>query len=326
MFMQERESSFERVISDHVFLFPGQGNPAIGMGAEVCDVSPVTTAVWDCASDFSGVDVRKLCRRGPMTRLTRTRFQQLAVTTVSVAMFERLREFATIERPVFAGHSAGEYAALYAAGAFDLPTLFKAITARANLMEEMAEASDGVMYVVKGIDRATLQGLLDESGAGAGVQIANDNSPRQQVLSGTASDVKATIAEVQRRGYDVVKLPVNGAWHSVLMAPAVPRLREALRALAVRKPVHPVYMNLSARVEADVDVIVENLCDHLTHTVRWRETMETMLAGGRTRFAEMGAKRMLAHMLASHYPAGAQLDVSCFDDWSAQREPAESVC
>ncbi|HKT99139.1 MAG TPA: ACP S-malonyltransferase [Paraburkholderia sp.] len=326
MFMQERESSFERVISDHVFLFPGQGNPAIGMGAEVCDVSPATTVVWDCASDCSGIDVRKLCRKGPMTRLTRTRFQQLAVTTVSVAMFERLREVVAIERPVFAGHSAGEYAALYAAGAFDMPTLFKAITARANLMEEMAEASDGAMYVVKGIDRSTLQYLLDESGVGESVQVANDNSPRQQVLSGTASDVKAMIAELQRGGYDVVKLPVNGAWHSNLMAPAVPRLREALRGLAVRKPVHPVYMNLSAGVEESVEVIVENLCGHLTQTVRWRETMDAMLSRGRTSFAEMGAKRMLTHMLASHYPAGAQLDVSCFDDWSARCAPAELVC
>ncbi|CAM2167441.1 Malonyl CoA-acyl carrier protein transacylase [Paraburkholderia sacchari] len=326
MFMQERESSFERVISDHVFLFPGQGNPAIGMGGEVCDVSPATTAVWDCASEFSGVDVRKLCRRGPMTKLTRTRFQQLAVTTVSVAMFERLRESVAIERPVFAGHSAGEYAALYAAGAFDMPTLFKAITARANLMEEMAEASDGAMYVVKGIERSALQRLLDESGVGERVQIANDNSPRQQVLSGTASDVKAMIGEVQRGGYDVVKLPVNGAWHSHLMAPAVPRLREALRALPVRKPVHPVYMNLSAAHEEDVDVIVENLCGHLTQTVRWRETMDAMLARGCKRFAELGAKKMLTHMLASHYAVGAQLDVSCFDDWSVQCEPAEPVC
>ncbi len=326
MFMQEHESSFERVIADHVFLFPGQGNPAIGMGAEVCDVSPATIAVWDCASDYSGVDVRKLCRKGPMTRLTRTRFQQLAVTTVSVAMFERLREFMAIERPVFAGHSAGEYAALYAAGAFDMPTLFKAITARANLMEEMAEASDGAMYVVKGIDRSTLERLLDESGMSGSVQIANDNSPRQQVLSGAASDVKAMNVELQRAGYEAIKLPVNGAWHSHLMAPAVPHLREALRALAVRKPRHPVYMNLSAGAEEDVDVIVENLCGHLTQTVRWRETMDTLCARGHTRFTEMGAKRMLTHMLTSHYPAGSQLEVSCFDDWCAQCAPAEPVC
>ena len=326
MFMQEHESLSERVIADHVFLFPGQGNPAIGMGAEVCDVSPATTAVWDCASDYSGIDVRKLCRRGPMTKLTRTRFQQLAVTTVSVAMFERLREFVAIERPVFAGHSAGEYAALYAAGAFDMPALFKAITVRANLMEEMAEASDGAMYVVKGIDRSTLQHRLDESGVGESMQVANDNSPRQQVLSGAASDVKAMIAELQRGGYEVVKLPVNGAWHSNLMAPAVPRLREALSALPVRKPVHPVYMNLSACIETDVNVIVENLCGHLTRTVRWRETMDAMLSRGCTQFAEMGGKRMLTHMLASHYPVGAQLDVSCFDDWSAMCEPAVPVC
>lgn len=312
--MQAYGSSFDRVIRNHVFLFQGQGAPAVGMGAQVRGVSPRSEAVWDCASDISGVDVRKLCQKGPMSRLMQTRFQQLAVTTVSTAMFEKLRESVDIDNAVFAGHSAGEYAALYAAGAFDLETLFKSVVVRATLMQEMAENSDGAMYVIKSIDRATLQRFIDGEAWQGAVQIANDNSPRQQVLSGGAGDLRALTAQLQRNGYSALKLPVNGAWHSDLMAPARSRLHEALKVLPIRTPARPVYMNITAAPVEEVGQIVDNLRDHLTQTVRWRETMEAVYREGYSEFVEVSTRKVLGGMLA-HYEMGDRTKVSCFPDW-----------
>lgn len=312
--MQASGLSSDRVIRNHVFLFQGQGMPAVGMGAEVRGVSPRSEAVWDCASDISGIDVRKLCQKGPMSRLTQTRYQQLAVTTVSVAMFEKLQESVHIENAVFAGHSAGEYAALYAAGAFDLETLFRSIVIRATLMQEMAENSDGAMYVIKSIDRATLQRYIDAQTWHGPVQIANDNSPSQQVLSGNTDDVRALATQLQRDGYGTLKLPVNGAWHSDLMMPVRIRLYEALKVLPIQVPARPIYMNLTAAPVDEVGRIVDNLSDHLTQTVRWRETMEAVYREGYSEFVEMSTRKVMGGMLA-HYEMGDQMKVSCFPDW-----------
>ncbi len=96
-------SAATNVADGWMMIFPGQGSPAIGMGSDVCDVSPGTKAVWDCASDVSGLDVRKLCQKGPMTRLTKTLYQQLAVTTVNAAMLTLLRERTRCWKPVTPG-------------------------------------------------------------------------------------------------------------------------------------------------------------------------------------------------------------------------------
>lgn len=323
--MQACASSGKSPAGGRVLLFPGQGIQAIGMGSEVCDISPATRAVWDCASEVSGLDIRRLCLKGPMTRLTKTRYQQLAVTTVNVAMLAALQEKISIGQAAFLGHSAGEYSALYAAGVFDLETLFRAIDARATIMQAMAEQQAGVMYVVKEIGYQQLHDFIELQGVADLVKIANDNSPRQQVISGGAAAVRSLTHQLGQLGYGLVKLPVNGAWHSHLMADGVEHLRQALDKLHLRIPQRPIYMNRVAALVTDTEEIKNNLALHLTQRVRWRESMEVCYRHGYREFVEIGSKKILGHMLGSHFPHGPQVAISHFHDWFPLRAAAGAV-
>ncbi|WP_431222437.1 ACP S-malonyltransferase [Serratia sp. L9] len=284
-----------------MMIFPGQGSPMIGMGSDVCDISPGTKAVWDCASDVSGLDVRKLCQKGPMTRLTKTVYQQLAVTTVNAAMLTSLRERAPLLETGYAGHSAGEYTALYAAGVMDLETLFRAITLRATIMQNLAEQRKGAMYVVKPYTNDALRELIDNQGQGDVLNVCCDNGHQQQVVGGELSAVKNLINHLARNGVNTIKLGVNGAWHTPLMNEGVAQMRLALADLPFSSPVCPVIMNSSGQAEYGVAQIKENLALHLINTVRWRESMDLWAQMGHRRYLEISNKKILSHLLAEHY-------------------------
>ncbi|KEY57379.1 ACP S-malonyltransferase [Serratia sp. DD3] len=284
-----------------MMIFPGQGSPVIGMGSDVCDISAGTRAVWDCASDVSGLDVRKLCQKGPMTRLTKTVYQQLAVTTVNTAMLTSLREREPVLETGYAGHSAGEYTALYAAGVMDLETLFRAITLRASIMQNLAEQRKGAMYVVKPYSYKALCEHIDNLDLWDVLNVSCDNGRQQQVVGGELTAVKTLINHLTRSGVNTIKLGVNGAWHTPLMSEGVTQMREALASLPFSSPTRPVIMNYSAKVENDVAQIKENLALHLTHTVRWRESMDQWAQMGYCRYLEISNKKTLSHLLAEHY-------------------------
>ncbi|MEB7885478.1 ACP S-malonyltransferase [Serratia fonticola] len=290
-----------QVADGWMMIFPGQGSPAIGMGSDVCDISPGTTAVWDCASDVSGVDVRKLCQKGPMTRLTKTVFQQLAVTTVNVAMLTELRDRCYVLETGYAGHSAGEYTALYAAGVMDMETLFRAITLRASIMQELAEQRKGVMYVVKPYSHDALRNQIENMGLAEVLNVCCDNGHQQQVVGGELTAVKTLVNQLARSGVNTVKLSVNGAWHTPLMADGVAQMRQALADLPFSPPIYPVIMNSSGKAESNVAQIKENLALHLIHTVRWRESMDRWAQMGHRRYLEVSNKKILGHLLAEHY-------------------------
>ncbi|QPT11354.1 ACP S-malonyltransferase [Serratia rubidaea] len=290
-------------------IFPGQGSPTIGMGGDVCDVSPGTRAVWDCASDISGIDMRKLCQKGPMTRLTKTLYQQLAVTTVNTAMLTLLRERHTLPESGYAGHSAGEYSALYAAGVMNLETLFHAVSRRAAIMQQLAEQRKGAMYVVKPYEYAALRRLIDEMQLGDRLNVCCDNGRQQQVVGGEVAVLKTLINQLARQGVTTIKLAVNGAWHTPLMAEGVAQMREALAVLPFSSPSCPVIMNRSGRAEYAIAQIKENLAHHLTDTVRWRDSMDLWSSMGYRRFLEIGNKKMLGHLLHEHYAAESGHDI-----------------
>ncbi|WP_272527833.1 MULTISPECIES: ACP S-malonyltransferase [unclassified Providencia] len=284
-----------------LLLFPGQGNPMIGMGSDVCDVSPSTKTVWDCASDISGFDVRALCKKGPMTKLIKTCFQQIAVTTVNTALLTLLRERSPQVETGYAGHSAGEYSALYAAGVMNMETMFHAISQRANIMQELSEQRKGIMYVVKSQSFSELKALIEEMGLSEQLNVCCDNGHNQQVVGGDVSAMKILTHHLARQRISFVKLTVNGAWHSPLMSEGVERMRVMLTDLPFSSPTSPVIMNCSGKAEHSVAQIKENLALHLTHTVRWRESMDLWSHMGYRHYLEVSSKKMLCHLLDDHY-------------------------
>ena len=280
-----------------ILLFAGQGNPVIGMGSDLWDINTTTKAIWDCASDISGMNLRRLCLKGPMNRLIQTTVQQLAVTAINVTLYtlckERLENLSVVGS---CGHSVGEYSALYAAGAISLETLFGIIHFRASVMHEESLRNKGAMLAVKGMNHGQLQTLIDESGLA--VDISCDNTPRQQVVGGCHTALSDFAAVLMGAGLEPVKLGVSGAWHTRLMKDGVQLMHDYLVGLDIACGQHPVLMNVTAKPETNPSTIKENLALHLTHTVKWTDSLNTFLSMPKlVTFLEVSNKPYLGYML-----------------------------
>ena len=220
-----------------------------------------------------------------------TRFAQPALYCASVALWERAGRPAG---DLYAGHSLGEIAALVAAGSIDALDGLRLAARRGELMQAQAEASPGGMAAVLGDDA-----LAHRIAAEHLLAIANDNAPGQLVLSGPGDAIEAAMADAKAAGARSIRLPIRGAFHSAAMAPAVPRLREALAAITVRAPLAPVISGVTAAPIVDVR---GSLAEALVRPVRWRETLLALQRLGAERFIEVGPGKVLKGLVRRTLP------------------------
>jgi [acyl-carrier-protein] S-malonyltransferase len=256
-------------------LFPGQGSQTPDMRDEVARARPDLLAM---AAAAVGEDPFPRAEEG-------TKFAQPAIFCASLAGWTALG------RPnceYMAGHSLGELAALVAAGNLTEHDGLELVALRGRLMQEAGEdAGDGGMLALLGAGAAEQASALAES---HGLAVANDNSPQQVVLSGARSALPAAAAEAKGLGLRSTELPVTGAFHSPMMASAVPEFKAALE----RVPIKPGAVTvLSAVTAAPFDDVRRRLAEALTMPVRWRETMLAMRELGAERFVEVGPGRVL---------------------------------
>ncbi|HEX8299188.1 MAG TPA: ACP S-malonyltransferase [Rubricoccaceae bacterium] len=278
------------------FLFPGQGSQAPGMGADLFEASPEARAVFDEADAVLGVSLTSLMFGDDAEALKPTEITQPALFTHSLAADAVLR--ARGLRPdVAAGHSLGEWSALAATGAVTFADGLRAVRRRGELM---AQARSGAMSAVLGLDAAALESACREATeAGEGVVVpANYNDPGQIVISGDAEAVARAGALCTAAGAKrVVPLPVSGAFHSPLMAPARDAFAETLDSLTITAPACPVVLNVTAEPTQDPDEIRARLLEQLTAPVRWAQSLERMAALGATRYVEVGTGAVLSGLV-----------------------------
>lgn len=267
------------------------------MGSTVCDQSPATARVWDCASDIAGFDLRRLCMKGPLPKLDKTQYQQVAVTAVNIASLVALRDKAEVGEVAVAGHSVGEFSALYAADVLGLEDVFRGVSARGRIMQALAEEREGGMYAIKGIDRERIAELIGAHELADVIGVANDNSPRQQVISGCKQALKELLPALMRAGFEPVRLPVNGAWHSHLMEPGREAFQAVMDGLSFAEPRLPVFTNQAAGPVSSAALIKRDLVTNLYSTVRWRESVQSLSAHGVRMFLEVGPKKVLGRLL-----------------------------
>jgi [acyl-carrier-protein] S-malonyltransferase len=294
-----------------VLLFSGQGNPLIGMGSELWNINATTIEIWDCASDISGMNLRRLCQKGPMNRLIQTTVQQLAVTAINVTLYSLWRErIENVSIVGSCGHSVGEYSALYAAGAISLETLFSMIHFRAGLMNDESHKNKGSMLVIKEMGYAQLRDMIADSGIA--LDISCDNTPHQQIVGGNNAALRDFAAVLVAAGYEPMKLGVSGAWHTRLMAEGVQPMENFLAGLEIHSPQHEVLMNVTAKPEMTPSRIKENLALHLTHTVRWTDSLDYFLhLPTSVTFLEISNKPYLGSMLNDFSGFDPQRVVHC---------------
>ncbi|BAC90086.1 ACP S-malonyltransferase [Gloeobacter violaceus] len=277
------------------WIFPGQGSQVVGM-ADALSGHPDTAALFERASGILGWSVAAVCA-GPQERLDRTLYTQPALFTVCVALAQRARKQGELGEPALvAGHSLGEYAALWAAAVFDFETGLELVAERARLMDAQQA---GAMSAIVGFDRDKLEKLCAER---PGVVIANDNNPMQVVISGEPERVAEVSAAI--RAKRVIPLAVSGAFHSPLMAPAAAEFAAVL-ARAELHPAHiPVLFNADpTRPVADVASMRELLRRQIDHPVRWRETILRMADSGITELVEIGPGAVLTGLAKRTVPA-----------------------
>jgi [acyl-carrier-protein] S-malonyltransferase len=283
-------------VSQIAYVFPGQGSQEPGMGAPWAN-----TPSWNLverASRASGRDVAGLLLHADADTLRRTDNAQLATFVLACVVHAEVRAALPDPSPVaVAGHSLGEYTALVASGALDYEDGVRLVAARGRAMREACAASPGTMGVVLGLDVDEVQELAARlrEGEGADVWVANLNSSRQAVVSGTPEGVArcgaAALAEGATR---VVDIPVGGPFHSPLMEPARARLAEALDGTVFRPASVPVVANVDGRAHDDPRSWPDLMLDQLTSPVRWLDTVRTLTGDLRADLlAELGPGRVL---------------------------------
>lgn len=276
--------------SDYGFLFPGQGSQQVGMGRDLYDRVPEARAVYDRACEILEFDIRAVSFDGPEDRLRRTRFTQPAILVHSLAALAALPG---LEPAAVAGHSLGEYSALFAAGALDFESVLRLVRRRAELMADEGEKNPGTMAAIIGLEAAKVEELC---AAVEGIVVpANYNEPLQTVISGEVEAVRRAVELAPGHGArKAVLLPVSGAFHSPLLSESAASFAGFLAGFEIRPPRCPVVVNVLGRAVRDPDELRAALARQLISPVRWVETMHSLAGLGITRFLEPGPGRVLA--------------------------------
>ena len=270
-----------------VFMFPGQGSQAIGMGAELFDRYHDMVAEAD---EILGYSIRELCLENPDGMLNRTDYTQPALYIVNVLSFLAKVEDEDMRPDCVIGHSLGEYNALFAAGAFDFVTGLKLVQKRGALMNG---ATGGGMAAILGMDGDAVARALEDLGADS-IDVANFNSPRQTVLSGIKADVEKFAPLMKEKGAKrVVILPVSGAFHSRYMKPAADEFEAFLAGFSFGGLKVTCIANCSAEPYKD-ELISSNLHRQIYSSVRWIDTIKGLREKGVEKFIEVGPGTVLS--------------------------------
>ena len=285
------------------FLFPGQGSQAVGMGAELAEAFAESREVFGEVDEALGQSLFRLMREGPIEELTLTQNAQPALMAVSLAVMAALKgQFGlTVERAAFvAGHSLGEYSALAAAGALTLADTARLLRRRGQAMQRAVPVGEGAMAALIGPKSDV---ALAEAAASAGAEVgvcmvANDNNAGNVVISGTAAAVARASEKAKELGARAIPVNVSAPFHCALMQPAADEMAEALAEVTIVTPRAFLVANVTARPTNDPEAIRRQLVEQVTGRVRWRESVEWLAGeGGVTRFAELGAGKVLTGMV-----------------------------
>ena len=274
------------------FLFPGQGSQAVGMGKDLYDNFEAAKNVFDSADKILGKSITTLCFEGPEENLKQTVNTQPCIVTMSIAALEALKSQLDITPTFTAGHSLGEYCAMYCSGVMNLETTLKAIQKRADLM---GATKGGAMAAILNAPEGSLEKALKEASEVGYVDVANYNSPAQVVITGDENAVKKAGELLSEAGARrVVPLAVSGAFHSKFMEEAGHEFASFVHDLDMENAQVPVFTNVDAQATMLSAEFKNKMPKQIYSSVHWTQTIENMIKDGVDTFIEIGPGKVLA--------------------------------
>lgn len=274
------------------FIFPGQGAQAVGMGVDIYENYESAKHVYDTADKILGKSITKLCFEGPEEDLRLTINTQPSIVTTSIALLECFKKLSGIIPNYSAGHSLGEYCAMFSAGVMDLETTLKLIQKRAELM---GRTKGGSMAAVLNASEEQLKAGLEEGAKIGYVDVANYNSPSQVVITGDNGAVEAACNHLLGNGVRrVVPLAVSGAFHSKYMENAGSQFSEYLADFELNNAKFPVITNVDANETIDSEEFKAKMPKQIYSSVHWTQSIQKMIENGVDTFVEIGPGKVLA--------------------------------
>ncbi len=287
-----------------VMLFPGQGAQTVGMGKDVADVYPAARQVFAEVDEALGEHLSALIWEGDQELLNLTVNAQPALMATSIAVFRALAEegFDLDSVSFFAGHSLGEYTALCAAGCFTLAETACLLRERGRAMQTAVPVGEGAMAALLGLPINAVEDIARQASAEGVCEVANDNDPKQVVVSGEVAPVELAIRIASANGARrAVKLPTSAPFHCSLMETAAARMESVLSEVKIRPPNRTVIANVTACPTA-AETVRQLLVQQVTGRVRWRESILWMADNGVSQALEVGAGTALSGMVRRTSP------------------------
>lgn len=289
------------------YLFSGQGAQYAGMGRDIAENYTSAGQFYDKAAAILAWQPLDLTAE----ELQDTLFAQPATVCLSLAIWDLLVQ---TDEYVLGGFSLGEYTAFGASGLLDHESLIRLVAKRARVMSEAAQHKPGKMIAVLGLPDETIEDLLHTKYEGK-VWPVNYNCPGQLVIAGSTAETDEAAAELKSLGAKrLVPLQVSGAFHTPLMEDAAAELKGyAEQNLVFHQPhTYDIYSNASAQLltEEEVHAFPDYLAHHMTHEVRWTETIEAMYASGVRRFVEIGPGKTLRGLVQKILKGKEDVEIS----------------
>ena len=281
-------------------IFPGQGSQIVGMGKEFYDKFDLVKKLFKEADDTLNFSIYKLILEGPKEELDLTANTQPAIFLISYSIYHVIKKEFNIDlskAKYFAGHSLGEYSALSCAGYLNFSDTLKILRIRGDAMQNSVPKGEGGMVAVLGSTVEIVEKILKDNEKSLSVEIANDNSEGQIVLSGKMDDVDKFILLLKENSIKNIKLPVSAPFHCRLMNKATNIMNDELNKINFIEGKNKLISNVTANEISNTNELKDLLVKQIENRVRWRESVINMIGGGVNHFIEIGPGKVLSGLV-----------------------------